>query len=66
MQVKGAIRQTFDGGSLRETGCGVRSPGGWHAFLWHAVFTRGLAPAWSNGNSPLSVIYLLQWSHRAL
>ena len=41
MQVKGAVRQTVNGGGLREPGCcGVRSPGGWHAFLWCAVFTH--------------------------
>lgn len=40
-KVKGAVRRALDGGSLREPSCfEVRSPCGWHGFLWCAVFTH--------------------------
>lgn len=40
MPANRAGRQTLSGGSLREPGCcEVRSPGGWHAFFWCAVFS---------------------------
>lgn len=42
--MQGAVRRTHDEGSLRELRCcGVRNPGGWHAFLWHVVFIHKIA-----------------------